>query len=127
MSQLFPYRWLPRTFFSNIYYMFRGIWKGVCNIFKWTPVIFFDEDWDWGYLAHIMEYKMRRMSKCLGNGCHSTAKRDEKQLLMCAELLKRMQKDEYMCGYNNKDFYGGIRDQKLLGKIIGKHFMSWWD
>ena len=121
MSQLFPYRWLPRTFFLNIRSMIFNICKGIYNIFRWIPVIWIDEDWDWYYLAKIMEYKMRCMSKCLGDGYHLNAKRDEKQLKICAELLRRMQEDGY------RDWKGQIRDQKFLGEIIGKHFLGWWD
>ena len=64
---------------------------------------------------------MRRMFKCLGDSCHSSAKQDERQLLICAELLRRMREDGY------KDWQGATRDQQFLGKIIGKHFMGWWD
>lgn len=124
MSLWCPYRWLPRTFFPNLYWIFYYIFRGVKNWFRWAPVVWFDEDWDWGFLASIMEYKLRRMSKCIGNGCHINAKRDAKQMLICAALLKRMIEDEYDW---RKNPYVSIRDQKYLGLMIGKHLMKWWD
>lgn len=86
-----PYRWLPRTFFTNIHWMWLDIKYGVYNIIRWTPVIWHDADFDWEYLAHVMEYKLRRMSKNFDdNKRHVGYEKTVRECLVCAELLKRM-------------------------------------
>lgn len=133
-----PYRWLPRTFLSNLSHIWYDLSYGVRNVLRWIPVIWFDRDWDWSYLASIMEYKLRRSARLeLTVGHHVTSKNDGRQMLICAELLKRLQKDEYFKTLNKP--FGQSRDrvklsikqakadQALLGKILGKHLTSWWD
>lgn len=83
------------TFWKNL----RGCWydltNGISNIIRWTPVIWFDRDWDWCFLAKVMEFKLRKMHRCIGNGHLMHCERRAKQILVCAELLKRLQADEY--------------------------------
>ena len=113
------YRWTLKTIPWNIKWIFNDIMYGIYNVFRWIPVIWKDRDFDWGYLASIMEYKFRRMSGIFKNGYHTSAKRDAKRTLICAELLKRMEEDNKP---EMNQFY-----QEYLGKLIGKYFMSWWD
>lgn len=128
MSQFFPYRWLPRTFLPNIWSAIQDIYIGVSNIIRWSPVIFFDRDFDWEFLAHIMHYKLTRMSNLFEKeGYHLHVDRDVKQMRTCVALLKRMMDDKYDCGFNKKDFNGSMRDSKQLGKILGRGFLAWWD
>jgi hypothetical protein len=108
--------------------MLYDIYIGVGNIFRWSPVIFFDRDFDWAFLAHIMHYKLTRMAKLFEKyGHHVNKARDVRNMRVCVALLKRMMDDNYDCGFNHKDFKGYKRDQEYLGKVLGKHFQSWWD
>jgi hypothetical protein len=133
-----PYRWLPSTFWRNIYCIWRDLYIGVYNVFRWIPVIWFDRDWDWVYLADIMEYKLNRMGKTVQDGCHLYRDRDARRIRMAALLLTRLSADDY--GENaSKAFKYGTRpwareinavqkqDQEMLGKLIGKYFTHWWD
>jgi hypothetical protein len=133
-----PYRWLPRTFWTNIRSCWIDVTHGIHNIIRWTPVIWFDADFDWSYLAVVMEYKLRRMSKVLGEGHHLHRERDAKQTLICAELLRRLQAEDY---YENADRRFPIRskhwaahismqekqDQDYLAMMIRKYLRNWWD
>jgi hypothetical protein len=133
-----PYRWLSRRFFTNIWWIITDITGGICNVIRWTPVIWFDADFQWDYLAHVMEYKLRRSARLeLTVGHHTNSKRDGKRMLICADLLKRLRADEYwdnavkrfgestqaakFCAAQQK------ADQQYLGNLIGKHFTHWWD
>lgn len=61
---------------------------------------------------------------------HVGCEKDERQLLICAELLKRMieNNDEKFSNGNFKKHDEQMHQcQELLGQIIGKHMMSWWD
>jgi hypothetical protein len=124
----FPYRWLLRTIIPNIKSGIDDLRYGIRNVFIWTPVIWFDADCDWSYLARIMEFKMRRMAKHhKEHGCVVDSPRIAKELLICAELLKRLSDDDV-------DFERvKLHDKKMthyneyLGKMIGKHLRGWWD
>lgn len=131
-----PYRWLPRTFFLNIRWALWDIWTGIKNIIRWTPVVWSDRDDDWAYLAEIMEYKLRRMSKLFKTGHHALHERDARRTLVCAELLKRLRTESYldrnigppMNKYTLKrDVELGNYYQKYAGEIIGKYLRGWWD
>ncbi len=113
------YRWTIRTIPWNIKWIFDDIVDGIYNMFRWIPVIWKDQDWDWLFLARIMEYKFRRMSKVFENGCHSNAYKDARRTLICAELLKRIIEDDKP---EMNQFY-----QEYLGRLIGKYFLGWWD
>lgn len=131
-----PYRWLPRTFFPNIGWILHDIWRGIGNVIRWTPVIWLDRDYDWTYLAEIMEYKLRRMSKLFRKGHHVLSEKDSRRMLICAELLKRL-RTEYHLDRNigqpmNKftlkmDMELGAYYQEYFGRIIGKYLGRWWD
>lgn len=133
-----PYRWLPRTFYGNIKWIISDIVDGVKNVIRWTPIIWYDADFDWMYLAQIMEYKLRRMANYEEiYGHHLTSLRDAKNQKICANLLKRLNADEY---YKNakirfRDDLQAARhcevvqrnDQKYLGMLLGKYLNTWWD
>jgi hypothetical protein len=122
-----PFRWLPRTFFKNISSCIYDIYRGVRNVYRWTPVIWFDIDFDWEPLAEIMEYKLRRMSKCLNNGWSVGCGKSARETLICAELLKRLREDEIdwkrLKLHERKMRYYN----EYFGKIIGKRLRWWWD
>lgn len=124
-----PYRWLPRTIIPNLKSILYDIYYGVGNIIRYVPVIWFDRDYDWGFLAHIMEYKLRRMHKLFITSGHlAHNERYAKQMFICAILLKRLQDDNYWKdGKLNQWDYRAKCDQELLFKIMGKHFCCWWD
>jgi len=124
-----PYRWLPRTIIPNLISMWWDIYHGIGNIIRYVPVIWLDRDYDWSYLAEIMEYKLRRMSKLHKNHGHLLhSDRYAKQMLICAVLLKRLREDDYcMNGKISHWTYRAKYDQEYLFKIMGKYFRHWWD
>ncbi len=121
-----------KDFVYDVYY-------GLENVIRWAPIIWDDRDWDWTYLAIVMEYKLRRMSNHeLKYGHHTTSERDGKQQLVCANLLARLIKDDY-CD-NAEIRFGKFttfafkhadavakNDQKYLGMLLGKNLRHWWD
>lgn len=133
-----PYRWLPRTFFRNIYSCWLDIRIGVCNILRWIPVIWHDADFDWGFLNSILIYKLSRMAKVMENGHGMSSHRHAKQLRICAELCRRLDADNYS-DIAEKRFPGWTKswsdrwnelekqDCVLLGKMISKYYTHWWD
>lgn len=126
--------------------MLRDFWYGIKNVVRWTPVIWRDADFDWDFLAQIMEYKLRRMAKCFDEyGHHIGSKRDAKECRMAAELLKRLQEDRYFwnAGYDPKTWETksdrekthickhadlmAQQDLKCFGDLFVKKLRNWWD
>lgn len=133
---MFPYRWLPRTIIPNLTSAGYDIVNGIINIIRWIPVIWSDRDYDWAFLARTMEYKLRRMSKLFEHGHHVLAHRDSRRMLICAELLKRLHTESYVCHHSGRpitkasvqrDDMIGVYYQEYLGKMIGKYLRGWWD
>ena len=118
---------------------------GVRNLWRWFPLIWRDRDWDWAYLAELMEIKLRRLADCMENGYHVGGERHARQARTCAVLLKRLQEDDYSenAGYDEKSWTRlsrkearrvidhaenmAVQDQQYLGRLIAKHLKSWWD
>lgn len=83
----------------------------------------YDQDWDWSYLADIMERKLRRMDDALTNG-FPVDSRAGRECRIAAHLLKRLREDDYdLNAMMNKV---PQHDQVLLGKLIGKKLRHWW-
>jgi hypothetical protein len=127
-----PYRWSRRPL-KNLSHIWYGVTRGVGNLWRWLPIIWHDKDWDWEPLAEMMEFKLRRMARVIGNGSTASGPRDAKDMLICAEILKRLRADEY----HGDPPYERSRllleesqaadEQRLLGKIIGTKMRGWWD
>ena len=67
---------------------------GIRNIIKWIPIIWYDIDFDWDPLAKIMEFKLRNMAESFRYNNHTVNCQDNaKDMLICAELLKRLRED----------------------------------
>ncbi len=131
--------------------------EGVKNLVRWAPIIWRDRDWDWSFLAKIMEYKLGRMAHLEETvGHHTTSLRDARHMRICKELLRRLREDNYwdnackrygvkwdpdeqgMLGGNFKprthipyicdqSKQQAENDQKYLGLLLGKYLRNWWD
>ncbi len=120
--------------------------RGIRNLIRWFPIIWRDADWDWEFLARIMETKLRWMAdhheRC---GVALGRARDIRQMRVCTELLRRMQADEYFvhAGYDPETWNTlshsraraiikhsdavSAHDGRYLGLLLGKHMRKWWD
>lgn len=131
-----PYRWTFRTFNKNVWWIFYSLRRGINNIIRWTPLIWEDEDFDWEFLADVMEWKMRKMSRYFKEYGHGVGSdRRSRELLICAELLRRLIKDD------DRDLEKSIMNRKIstrhmarmkewqemLGEKIGRKLYTWWD
>lgn len=116
----------------------RDIYWGIRNIIRWTPVIWFDEDFDWSNLAEVMEFKLRLMEKEFRErGHHVGSDLDAKRCRICSDLLKRLIEDKYWenaCKRFGESTLAATHastqqknDQAYLGLILGKYMNHWWD
>ncbi len=125
----FPYRWSCwGGFWGNIRWIPGMIYWGIKNIIIWTPVIWEDRDYDWGFLAKIMEFKFRKMSEYHTKwGVTINKDKMAQELMTCAELLKRIREDD------PKNISSTVHEARMnewtrmLGDTIGKKLRLWWD
>ena len=104
-----------------------SIKRGIGNIIRWTPVIWDDEDWDWGYLAKIMEWKLRKMSSNFSKrGVTVSSNKNAQEMLICASLLKRLRDDDLLGIMGEPQEVRMNEWQKMLGDLIGKKLRIWW-
>ena len=140
-----PYRWLPRTIWPNLHSCWYDFAQGIRNLWRWLPVIWFDDDSDWDYTAIILEIKLRRLADCMEHGYRTNGKRHARQARTCAALLKRLIADEYFdnAGYCRSTWPAlpnarcrqiiehaermAQQDQRYLGMLLGKYLRNWWD
>ena len=107
--------------------MYYGFYQSIKNVIRWTPVIWHDEDYDSAFLGYVMEFKLRKMSEYFKKyGCHASSDKQSREMLVCAEYLKRILDDEFRSPdpFHEERIHGY---EKELGRQIGKHFRCWWD
>lgn len=116
--------------------MWGDIRRGVVNLIRWAPIVWFDADFDWEFLAEIMEYKLRRMSAQFDErNITVDSRRHAREMKICAELLKRLREDEYPArdprphgkAWADHWTYMSNQDKRYLGLMLGKYLNHWWE
>lgn len=132
------YRWTSWFGISrNIEGMWYDLYYGIGNIFRWLPIIWSDRDWDSAFLMRMMEKKLSFTIPKTYHWHVMGADRSRRQMMICRELLRRLDRDEYYDSFYKT--FGRCRyaavlslkqekaDLELLGKMIGKYLTHWWD
>jgi hypothetical protein len=111
---------------------------GIRNVWRWLPIIWRDRDWDWEYIAKVLEFKLRKHAELEETcGHHVGSELDAKRMRICIALLRRLREDEYFENaqrrFRNARQAGDFAhlhqraDQRYLGLILGKYLTHWWD
>ena len=121
---------------------------GIQNLFSWFKIVWNDRDWDYAYLCLMMEFKMKRMSKHIGEENrfrHVNADKTAKQLIICSEIMRRIGEGDHGKHIAARSTHFGIKrnvssalldykmedslskkDMELFNKIFTRHLKSWW-
>jgi len=139
-----PYRWLWRTWRTNLVHWFWDVRNGVNNLFIFFEAVWWFRSWDWSGLAELIEVAAKQMRRAQENGCHTGSERYAKQLLVVQNLCRRLREDNYFenAGYNDKTWkqmpefrtrqiarhstYMSQQDALYLGKMF-KFLQCWWE
>jgi len=128
--------WAISRFGSKVRGLPNNIVTGIRNIIRYLPLIWNDRDWDWMYLALLMEAKLRYMSVSTKDWHVMGAPRTRRQTMICAHLLHRILADDYMTNAQKSFPYRAAllmserqkkEDLAYFGKLMGKHMIGWWD
>lgn len=93
--------------FNGKYYH-RDLKNGIENLIRWFPTIWKDRDWDDYFIWEILKFKLKNQAKYIGNNDrHVSAKRDAEIMVLCVNLIEKIQ-NEYYSGeymdYHNSDY-----------------------
>ena len=70
--------------------------RRIKNLFRWLPVIWKDEQWDYYYIFEILKFKLKNQAEYIGNkDRHTRAKRDAEVMMTCVRLLEKVKTEEY--------------------------------
>ena len=87
-----------------MFYGLRKFGRFIKRLWRWVPVLWKQEDWDYDYLYEIMRIKMEELLKCLKeDNIHVGADRRARQLSICLEYFKRMRTPEDYIDITSED------------------------
>jgi hypothetical protein len=126
---------------SRVKYAFYDLKYGIQNLIRWFPIIWNDRDWDWAYMAEMLEVKLRHMAEYTEKyGCHVGSDKNAREQRICAELLRRMREDSYFSKIDSRNEHFGIpvldynsykslqgQDMDLFCKIWKSKMHCWWE
>lgn len=89
--------WLETThFFKKVRSLFHNIWK-------FRKILWRDRDWDQGFFYELLEFKLRSIHKYFSSDAPvslcSQRKKYRRNILVCAELVKRIREENYFKYY----------------------------
>jgi hypothetical protein len=78
----------------------RELKRSLKNLWRWFPIIWKDRDWDHSYIYTILEFKLRNQSDYISKADrHTMSQKDAKDMLICAELINKVNNDFYNTEY----------------------------
>lgn len=76
----------------------RRLYMGIKNIIRWIPIIYRDQQFDYGFLLEILHFKLKLMEDFFDsdNTYTEDAKKTANQIKVSREALERLLKGEYV-------------------------------
>jgi hypothetical protein len=139
----FPYRWLPRTVWTNITHPYYDIKNGLQNLGTFFEAVWWFRSWDWTGMVQLLEVSAREMRKQQELGIHVGDDKQARRLLVVETLCRRLRADNYFenAGYDSEqwenvpDFersriakhsgYMPQQDARYLGQML-RFLQHWW-
>lgn len=95
------------------FYGLRKVGRFVKRLYRWIPVLWKQEEWDYGYMYNILELKLKELLKCIQeDDLHVEAP-------ICSRQIKIYLK--YLDRYRNPDKYIKMPEEEI--KFDEKHRM----
>jgi len=108
------------------------------NLFRWLPIIWNDEQWDYYYIFEVLKHKLIFTAEhTRKHGYHVNSSYDADRMMLCVRLIDKIQNEDYMSVLVDDDnltqkkidaaFSKQKKARQLLFKLLDKHIESWWD
>ncbi len=86
------------------FYGLRKFGRFIKRLFRWLPVLWRQEEWDYGYIYDILDVKLKELRNCIAkDDIHADAPTCLRQINICLKYLDR---------YRNADNYIKFPDEK---------------
>ena len=86
------------------FYGLRKFGRFIKRLFRWLPVLWRQEEWDYGYIYDILDVKLKELRDCIAkDDIHADAPTCLRQINICLKYLDR---------YRNADNYIKFPDEK---------------
>lgn len=119
--------WKVKQFFRN-----------TRNLIRWFPIIWKDRDWDHYYIFEILKFKLKNQAEYIEKkGLHLSAKREAELMMLCVNLIDKVQNEYYMDELMNDNNITAkkirVAERKhnkakqLLFKTLEQNIERWWD
>ena len=123
---------------NNVIWRIRRVIRRTKNLFRWLPVIWKDEQWDYHFIFEILKYKLTIMSEYIRkNSHHTSAEYDADRMMLAVRLIDKVQNEEYideLIDYNNltkeivdKADAKQAKAKRILFKLLENNIEKWWD
>ena len=126
------------TIHLNVRCCWRQLCAGLRNIRRWLPIIWWDQDWDWCFLATVIIAKLKWMEASSHRWHVLGADRKRREIMICRILLERVNADQMWHVDNAEKRFGNGRkayefarqhenaDMAYMAKMLQK-MQGWWD
>jgi hypothetical protein len=112
--------------------------RRLINLFRWLPIIWKDEQWDYYHIFEILKYKLLFTAEHTRKyGYHTSSNYDADRIMLCVRLIEKVQNEDYLMELINDDnltkekldaaFNKQAKARKLLFKILEQNIEQWWD
>ena len=116
----------------------KRIIRRIRNTFRWLPIIWKDEQWDYYHIFEILKHKLIFTAEHTRKyGYHVNSKYDANRMMLCVRLIEKVQNEEYIEALINDDnltaekintaYNKQNKARKLLFNILEQNIEQWWD
>ena len=82
-------------------YKIKQFFRRIYNLYRWTPIIWRDQDWDHSYIYEILKFKLKNQAEYIGSkNRYIGAKRDAEIIMLCVRLIDKVQD-----GYYGREYF----------------------
>lgn len=112
------------------FYGLRKFGRFIKRLFRWIPVLWKQEDWDYAYIYPLLEMKLQELRKCLReDDMHVNSDKYAMQISICLEYLDRYLHPDNYIEFPQEEVrwemtkYGNIlNSSKKLGRAATKSY-----
>ena len=93
------------------FYGLRRVGRFINRLYRWIPLLWNQEEWDYEYIYDVLELKLKELQKCIADDdIHRDAPIYYRQITICLKYLDRFRNsDNYIeVPYNEASFEDGI-------------------
>lgn len=119
-------------------YTVNRFFRRIYNLYRWFPVIWKDEQWDYYHIYEVLKCKLILTAEhARKHGYHVHSQDDANRMMLCVRLIEKAQNDEYMELLINDDNLTAEKIEaatskqdkvrRLLFKILEQNIEKWWN